>query len=426
MPKRYLTIQNKENEHEQPQSSSIITRSSSKRASTNESIPAKKAKIDKENIPEDQSNEFEQDLSPSKDQNNQSSESESDISPSQNLILPILNALLNNNTNDSDDEFDDDEGEENPISSVADQDNGKDHPTNKQYLIYENGDSNKEPYIISKTARYWSLKYRKVLRHVNPDAYGMYIHNDFSCYGELEVVENCLRDLTKTIFIVQQNVLNRSNYIRKPDDKVNYILGFRRLEVLTILLDYTDGISGIDDGDRFYDIMRVIGACYVTILRGLLPKIMFDKIENIDENLIKKLNKISKQLPNLKQVLEQALIIGYNFLTIADVCSAYTKILQIVYCNWVLIMDKISIDLNQQSNQLNPNLWKALKHASLINPNEIEHGGKESFDFIKELRIYKGQHGLGGDSYDLSKWSRSDRAAYKLGRRNPFQGFWFF
>ena len=44
MPKRYLTVQNKGNEHEQQQSSSTITRSSSKRANTNELIPVKKPK----------------------------------------------------------------------------------------------------------------------------------------------------------------------------------------------------------------------------------------------------------------------------------------------------------------------------------------------------------------------------------------------
>ena len=66
------------------------------------------------------------------------------------------------------------------------------------------------------------------------------------------------------------------------------------------------------------------------------------------------------------------------------------------------------------NNKSNENLWKALKHASAINPNDIEHGGKESFDFMKELRSYKEQYGLGGDSHDLSKWSRSDRAEYSL------------
>jgi hypothetical protein len=315
MPKRYLTVQNKGNEHEEQQVLSISTRSSAKRASTNELNPTKKAKIDvdKENEPA--------------------------ISIPDNLILPVLCTLLP----PPDDELESDEEssissipedeeepqQQNPISSIADNENGHDHPTNKQYLIYETTDPNQEAYIISKTARYWSQKYRKVLRHVCPDAYGMYIHADFSCYGELEVVENCLHDLTKTIFVVQQGILNRANYVRKPIDKVNYVLAFRRLETLTILLDYTDGISGIDDGDRFYDIIRVIGACYVTILRGLLPKIMFEKIQTIDENLVKKLKKISKQIPNFKQVLEQAIIIGYLFLTIADVCSAYTKVLQV-------------------------------------------------------------------------------------------------
>lgn len=298
MSKRVLSVQNQD----QPQRSSIITRSSAKRTSTNETISTKKTKLDKENIPEKETEPEPKIVSP-----------------------PIINPTVDNTEKEQEEEEEEEEINY-PISVIADDENGKDYPTNKQYLIYENTKSNKEPYIISKTARYWSQKYRKVLCHVHPDAYRMYIHNDFSAYGELEVIENCLLDLTKTIFIVQEGIFN---YMRKDDDKVNYILGFRRLEVLTILLDYTDGISGIDDGERFYEIIRVIGACYVTILHGLLPKIMFEKITNIDENLVKKLNKISKQIPNFKHVLEQALIIGHSFLTIADVCSAYTKILQV-------------------------------------------------------------------------------------------------
>jgi hypothetical protein len=88
-------------------------------------------------------------------------------------------------------------------------------------------------------------------------------------------------------------------------------------------------------------------------------------------------------------------------------------------------MEKISIDLNGPSTLSNENLWKALKHASEINPNEIERGGKESFHFMKELRSYKGQYGLGGEAYDLSKWSRSDRAQYSFRRSNLMNNFWF-
>jgi hypothetical protein len=318
MPKRHLSVQNKGHEHEeQTQSSSAITRLSSKRTNTDELIPNKKTKteekhVDKENVPKRQTRQSTQPKEPE---------------PPVIIIEPTPDKTVYV-VNDSDDELEDndDEEEETPVSA---DDDGKDYPSNKQYMIYENVGRNKEPFIISKTARYWNRKYRKVLSHVNPDFYGMYIHNDFSCYGELEVVENCLLDLTKAIFIVQQGVLARLNYVRKPADKVNYILAFRRLEALTILLDFTDGIGGIDDGDRFYDIMRVIGACYVTILRGLLPQAMFKKIENIDENLVKKLKKISKQLPNFKQVLGRALTVGHNFQQIGDVCSAYTNILQV-------------------------------------------------------------------------------------------------
>ena len=272
MPKRTLTVQNKGNEHEQ-QASSVITRLSSKRANTNELLPIKKSKIDdthidKENIPKRQTR-----------QSTKSKEPEPLPPPPSpvKIIEPTLSEVINIPDDESESES---EEEELPIPATTNDDNGTDHPTNKQYIIYENAGPNQEQFIISKTARYWNQKYRKVLRHVNPDSYGMYIHNDFSCYGELEVVENCLLDLTKAIFIVQQGILARLNYVRKAADKINYILAFRRLEALTILLDYTDEISGIDDGDRFYDIMRVIGACYVTIFRGLLPQIMFEKIEN--------------------------------------------------------------------------------------------------------------------------------------------------
>ena len=164
---------------------------------------------DKENVPESPRNEPQ-------------------VSLINNPVLPILHGLgLLKPSTDDDDESDDDESDDDesdvddnddssvlsvsddelgnqqqePISSIADNDGaGEDHPTNKQYLIYTNSNPNKDGYVISKTARYWSLKYRKDLRHVIPDLYNMYIHSDFECYGELEVVENCLMDLTKTLF----------------------------------------------------------------------------------------------------------------------------------------------------------------------------------------------------------------------------------
>ncbi|CAM4807218.1 unnamed protein product [Rotaria magnacalcarata] len=425
MPKRYLTIRNETNEHKQPQSS--------KRVNNDESNPVKKMKVaenhtEKENIPKTPAHQSTntteatpevQIVEPIPEENvdltiEESSDEDTDLDDVDNDLDDHDSDLSNDDTDlsdddddddivfssdESDDDDDDDSAGKNAVISIAPDDKGKEYPANKQYVIYENAGLEKQPLIVSKTARFWSLKYRKVLRRVYPDAYGMYIYADFSCYGHLEVVENCLNDLTKAIFVVQERVANRISYKLKPNNKINHILAFRRLEALTILLDHADGISGIDDGDRFYEIMRVIGACYVTILRGFLPNEMFTKFETFDEGLVEKLNKISKQLPNFKQVLEHAIIVGYLFLTIADVCSAYTNVLQVIYCNWVLVMDKVTIDWNKKTT--NNNLWKALKHAAQIDRNNIDYGDKESFDYLKELRLYKGRHGLGGEAFDL-------------------------
>jgi hypothetical protein len=148
----------------------------------------------------------------------------------------------------------------------------------------------------------------------------MYIHNDFVCYGELEVIENCLLDIAKGIFL-------------KSRHPMNYILAFRRLEALTIILDYANAFCGIDDGDRYFQIIRVIGACYVTILQGLLPKPMFIQLNNeeLSYDDMKKLIKISHQIPNFKGVLKQALIVGHMCLSIGQICSGYTKILQVIF-----------------------------------------------------------------------------------------------
>lgn len=68
---------------------------------------------------------------------------------------------------EEDEELDDEENEPLSIGAVIEHNEGTVHPTNKEYFIYENT----EPTMISKTARFWSRKYLKVLHHVNPDAY---------------------------------------------------------------------------------------------------------------------------------------------------------------------------------------------------------------------------------------------------------------
>lgn len=66
-----------------------------------------------------------------------------------------------------DQEEEEEEKEPWPIAAFIENNDGKVHPTNKQYFVYENA----QPSMVSNTARFWSRKYLKVLRHVNPDAY---------------------------------------------------------------------------------------------------------------------------------------------------------------------------------------------------------------------------------------------------------------
>ncbi|CAF0877272.1 unnamed protein product [Adineta ricciae] len=419
MPKRTLSVRNKKIDDEQL-STSVHTRSSTKRANTDETVPAKKAKIekktiDKENVPKAQAH-------PSNSKPNQFKpvRSPAPARPAP-VIEPVVNDDLDTSANDGDDDdddddfnlndSDDDDVEEVQVGSLQNQsaafstnNDGQDHPTNKQYVVYENMGPNKEQFIVSKTARYWNKKYRRAVDNSNPDFFGMYIHNDFSAYGELEVVENCIFDLIKSVFLTQQRGLGGMKFSEKPASRVNYVLGFRRLEVLTLLLVYTDGISGIDDGERFSAIMRIIGACYVTILRGLLPQAMFEKNQNIDRNVVKRLATISKQIPNFKQVLEQALTIGHMLVTIGDLCSTYTKVLQTVYCNWVYIMENLTIDFNTKPTHMQNNLWTALRHANSIDQSQLVDGEPETFELFKELNVYQSEYSFGGYEHDITSF----------------------
>lgn len=96
-------------------------------------------------------------------------ENEEPSSSTEPIRIKRSKAIEDDHEEEEEEEIDDD-GEENeplPIAAVIEQNEGTVHPTNKEYFIYENT----EPPMISKTARFWSRKYLKVLRHVNPDTY---------------------------------------------------------------------------------------------------------------------------------------------------------------------------------------------------------------------------------------------------------------
>jgi len=91
---------------------------------------------------------------------------------------------IKNDDKSEDDEEEEEEKEPLPIAAVIENNDGTIHPTNKQYFVYKNT----QPSMVSNTARFWSRKYLKILRHVNPDVYNV-------CR------ENCLEN-NKSFFFV--------------------------------------------------------------------------------------------------------------------------------------------------------------------------------------------------------------------------------
>ena len=148
----------------------------------------------------------------------------------------------------------------------------KEQTVNEEYTTARVRVNKSKPMVVSKTALFWSDKYLQMTQYGNgngngnsdPDADDMDIQYDFSCYGELQVVGNCVADLATTVFFFQERT--------KTTKRVDYVLAFRRLEALTILLEHANGFSIIDDGELFYQFMRLVGACYVTILRASCRK----------------------------------------------------------------------------------------------------------------------------------------------------------
>lgn len=149
----------------------------------------------------------------------------------------------------------------------------------------------------------------------------MYIHNDFACYGALEVIENSLLDLVKLIPTQPKALPAVPRAVQL----------FRRWEAVILLLDEASNFIGIDDGDRFDKMVRLVGACSVTVLRHLLPKSMFNPMgdELLTDEDMDRFEKISERLLNFQEVLEKALRIGHVLINIGTIPSAFTNILQV-------------------------------------------------------------------------------------------------
>ena len=113
--------------------------------------------------------------------------------------------------------------------------------------------------------------------------------------------------------------------------------------------------------------------------------------------------------------------------SLCDETDRTIRFVQIVYTNWLFLLKNRTIDLNGRAPKGKEDLWKALRQALDIEEDGITEGDPESFNFLEELQNYREDHGgMGGDSHDLRKWSKTERAAYSLDRFDDADDFFLF
>eukprot|EP00798_Chlamydomonas_sp_ICE-L_P015656 gene15656-21762_t len=144
--------------------------------------------------------------------------------------------------------------------------------------------------------------------------------------------------------------------VKKAASKKKYRAAFQHLEGLTIW-NIDDGLtwSGIDDGERFDALSKLIGAALVFITRNL---------DDRDE---------LKDIPNFKFVLEKAMEMGDLMNSIGDPVSNFPEALE------ALIQGE---DYEEEDSEM------------------------DCYDFLDMYKDYESTYcsdGMGGDEFDLSK-----------------------
>lgn len=88
-------------------------------------------------------------------------------------------------------------------------------------------------------------------------------------------------------------------------------------------------------------------------------------------------------------------------------------------------MENTTLNLKAKSPTGKETLWQAMKWADTVDKEGIDSGERETFDFMKELKIYNDVYQMAGDSHDLRKWSKQERQKYSFESRENFDNFWF-
>lgn len=244
----------------------------------------------------------------------------------------------------------------------------------------------------------------------------IYVHEDFVCYAEFELIENVIFDFVKDLKFLSTN--------EKQITFARTIYAFRRWEALIILVHKSLAWTRIDHGQRLLDIVRLIDACSVAIVRKVFPQAFFERFQ--EEIHSKQLKKIFDRLINLKTIFECAVSLGDQLSKIVDYSSEFIRLLEIVYHFYLSFIENKSFTLKDDENQTgfihHQSLWRGL--------SEPTQRFDESFQLNEAFETYRKTYpDMAGNAHDLRRWSpqRQQQFSIKRFERNlqDHQEFWF-
>ncbi|XP_006456669.1 hypothetical protein AGABI2DRAFT_195685 [Agaricus bisporus var. bisporus H97] len=264
--------------------------------------------------------------------------------------------------------------------------------------------------FVSENAKAMVLDLLKNAEKRNPDAFDMYVYNDFHAYAIHDLIDKTFASIKKTV------------------NKKEWVEAFYAIEALTVFFEFESTWTTCDDGDLTKLANKLYGAILLTILKGL-----------------KDTNQLSpKKIPNLECVLRAAFEFGKNMEGIA--CKS----------DYTTTCKAIANDLFKDTMTADRALYEARLREyveSIEDPEEkiellesleeyVEEmkeqkvawymKGKASKPEIKNVNLqrawndYKGQAPeapiRGPAEWDLTKWTEEDKSPFSFGNMDDELG----
>ncbi|KAJ7590663.1 hypothetical protein C8J56DRAFT_933537 [Mycena floridula] len=234
-----------------------------------------------------------------------------------------------------------------------------------------------------------------------PDAFDMYIYNDFYSYGVLDLIDHTLSTL-------------HHKYTKKEFAEAMPVL-----EALTLLMTGEDSWTGCDDGDRVAATNVSYGALAVAIFRGL-----------------KKQNRLNtEEFPSLEYLLRNIAEFGEQMLELLCCDASYHRVCKAI--GWNLFHGKEAANLKRHNARV-AEWMKSLSKTERKNMEEEDDDDEEESTDLwykdgehedenekhkdlalsrvwKEYRDMAKQHPFplrGPPTWDLTEWSKKDKAPF--------------